>query len=209
MSRKPHSTTAARLVHAYLSDLGLTVSDRQSKDLVAIVEGYKNWQTFRASQEKKSSGKPEAAPTPYEQAWAVLRDVIDERMQALYEAINQYFYVAISSKNMTLWRPVLDTDADEWSSWMWLEDAQGRSLLTAKMALVEDESDARAGFSVRFELEAPCEGDRILMSWVAAERYGDGAWTPLQDVQDLVRELNQSFSASEVVYLIQDQGIFR
>lgn len=216
MKRKPHPSTAARLVGAHLATLGVTVSDRQSKDLVAIVEGYPGWQSFQAAQSPKKKAASKKAPAPasgespsaYDLAWAAVKDVIEDRMQTFHKAIQDYFGAAIAQKEMTLHAPILDIDADEFSGWMWLEDAEGRSLLTAKLALVEDESDAVQGFTLRFELEAPCD-DQIVMSWVATPRFGPGAWVPLWNIEDLVAKLPQDLTASEVVYAIQDAGIFR
>lgn len=209
MNRKPHPTTAARLVHAHLKHLGFVVSDRQSKDLVALVEGYPSWQTFKAAQAKDKAPKvsKEPPPTPYAQAWAALNETLKQRMLLVHNAVLGYFSGAIAQHGMTLWLPIPDTDVDEWSYWMWLEDAQGRSLITAKLALVEDDSDDSEGFSLRFELEAPCE-NRILMSWVATNRFGPHAWTPLSEIKTLEDQLDADFSGSEVVYAIQDARIF-
>lgn len=214
MNKKPNPTTAARLVHAHLKQLGALVSDRQSKDLVAIVEGYANWRAFQpASAKKKRPRTVEGgdAPTPYAQAWAAVHDTLKQRMLALYEAVLGYFGAAIVNKNLTLWLPILDQENEEWSCWLRLDDAEGRTLFTATLALVEDDSEDSEGFSVRFELEAPGEDrpDRPLMSWVATSRFGPGVWVPLSEIQTLVEKVNEDLSAAEAVYALQDAGIFR
>jgi len=214
MNKKPNPTTAARLVHAHLKQLGAPVSDRQSKDLVAIVEGYASWEAFQAASAPNKAPRAVRggdAPTPYAKAWSAVRDTLQQRMLALYEAVLGYFAPSIAQKGLTLWLPILDTEADEWSCWLRLDDADGRTLFTATLALVEDESEDSEGFSVRFELEAPGEDrpDRPLLSWIATSRFGSGVWIPLSEVQALVDKVNEDLYASEAVYALQDAGVFR
>ncbi|KWT98091.1 MULTISPECIES: glyoxalase superfamily protein [unclassified Variovorax] len=118
MVRKPQPKDAARKLASFLTNEGVTLDNRKLLDMVAIVEGHKDWQTMSASLKgtenaptSKAAGRQTPRVRDYTRAWAQVEAQCRSTLMELRDMLER----ALGDSSYSISVPQPDTNSDDFS----------------------------------------------------------------------------------------------
>jgi hypothetical protein len=127
MVRKPQPKDAARLLASFLKNEGIKLDNRKLLDMVAIVEGHRDWQTMSASlAASKPTGDGKVLETPrvrdYKRAWKQVEGQCRNTLMELRDGL----VAALGNGPYGVTVPHVDTDSDDYSVGITVHENPGR-----------------------------------------------------------------------------------
>jgi len=207
MVRKPQPRDAAARIRRFLANEGFELSQRKALELVAIVEGHRNWQSMQAAERNAkpaNTAKPRQTLAPwaseYTRWWEQVREPVKAFMERLRGQLTRHC--------LDEYRPsTVQEDLDDENRFtLWIEDKQapGEGLVYVDLKLVQNETNP-GQFALRLTVDYPALS-RELLSWTSGRNYSEDLWS--SSPADLLERLSW-FSTEEVTAAIANSEAYR